>query len=503
MKNFIRVFIFLFFLVMMQVLLSIYLDFTIVKYFSVFLTMSIIFFSIVIFLENRNPTQTVAWLAVFSSVPFLGFVFYLMFGRNYRKQRMFRKKHIADMKTAQSIAERKLATVEFMKTFSHEKANVMKLSRRLGNPISFASDTEVLTNGEITFQEIKAAIEKAEHHIHLEYYIVRHDTLGQKLKELLIRKAKEGVEVRFLFDDVGSGALSSAYIKELSNNGVQTMSFNPVRMPILNSKVNFRNHRKIVVVDGEYGFVGGLNIGDEYLGKDEYFGFWRDTHLKITGEAVRRLQIIFLQDWLYMSNEKIELENYLPVCSTASDPQHGGVQIIASGPDKRTTVIKDIFFSMITSAQKSVWIASPYFIPDEDILTGLKIAALSGVDVRLLVPGIADHKIPFHASRSYFPVLLEAGVKIYEYAEGFMHSKIIIVDGELASIGTANMDMRSFHLNFEVNAFLYQTKSILKLQEDYMQDVENSNQIDHEEFHNRAYRKRIFESLARIISPLL
>ncbi len=219
------------------------------------------------------------------------------------------------------------------------------------------------------------------------------------------------------------------------------------------------------MIDGSVGFVGGLNIGDEYLGRDANFGFWRDTHLMLKGEAVRSLQLIFLQDWYYMTNDSCLTAEYLsPVLG---ENKYGGVQLIAGGPDNEYSAIKNIFFSMITSAKDSVWIASPYFIPDEDIFSALKIASLSGIDVRLLVPKKPDKRIVFHASRSYFPELLEAGVKVYEYEKGFMHSKIVIVDHELASIGTSNMDMRSFHLNFEVNAFLYRTKSTEKLVKEY------------------------------------
>ncbi len=504
MKNIIKVILFFTIIIVLQIILSDFVHFSAVKYLSIFLTMSVIVFSLIIFLENRSPTQTVAWFAVFASVPFLGFVFYLMMGRNYRKERMFRKKYLADMQSYAMLERNALHTQALSERLYSEKKNLMKLSQKIGsNPITFASHTEVLTNGEITFAEIKEAILHAKKHIHLEYYIVRNDRLGKEIKDILIQKVKEGVTVRFLIDDVGSWLLAMSYFKELIAGGVQAVSFNPVKMPFLNSKLNFRNHRKIVVIDGEVGFVGGLNIGDEYLGRDKYFGFWRDTHLKIEGEAVRTLQLIFLQDWLYMTQEKdIQLMDFMPEIMEPKS-EEGGVQIIAGGPDNRFSVIKDMFFSMITSARETIWIASPYFIPDEDILSGLKIAALSGVDVRLVVPSKPDKKIVFHASRSYFPGLLENGVKIFEYEKGFMHSKIVIVDGEVASIGTANMDMRSFHLNFEVNAFLYKTESIAHLQRDFIEDIENAKQLSREKFAERSILLKMFESLCRLVSPFL
>ena len=255
------------------------------------------------------------------------------------------------------------------------------------------------------------------------------------------------------------------------------------------------------MIDGSIGFVGGLNIGDEYLGLNSSFGFWRDTHLMLKGEGVRSLQLIFLQDWYYMTNESLLTPEYLsPILE---ENRHGGVQLIAGGPDNEWSAIKNIFFAMITSAKDSVWIASPYFIPDEDIFSALKIAALSGVDVRLLVPNKPDKRIVFHASRSYFPDLLDAGMKIYEYEKGFMHSKIVIVDEELASIGTSNMDMRSFHLNFEVNAFLYRTKSMEKLVKEYLNDLQDSTEIDRMLFKKRHFGYRLLESTSRLLSPLL
>ncbi len=240
------------------------------------------------------------------------------------------------------------------------------------------------------------------------------------------------------------------------------------------------------------------------MGKDENFGFWRDTHLRLNGEGVRSLQLIFLQDWYYMTNHSFLTDEYLaPVTTDHEKGHHGGVQIIAGGPDNEYSTIKNIFFSMIVSAKKSVWIASPYFIPDEDIFSALKIAALSGIDVRLLVPSNPDKRIVFHASRSYYPDLLETGVKVYEYREGFLHSKIIIVDGELASIGTSNMDMRSFHLNFEVNAFLYKTDSVQTLVNDYLHDLLVSNELHIEVFKGRHFGMRMMESLFRLLSPML
>lgn len=473
------------------------------SYLSLLITLSVIFIGFVIFLENRHPTQTLTWLVVLGSFPLVGFIFYLLFGRSYRKERMYKKKYFLDKQAFLTVeGENDPRSEEKAVQFGIQQSRLFTLAQKLGNsPISFDTATKTLTNGEETFYHILKELKKAKHHIHLEYYIIRNDHIGEKIKNILIEKAKQGVKIRFMFDAVGSWKLSKRYIVDLRNAGIETVPFGPVRMPFLNSKFNFRNHRKIIVIDGNVGFVGGLNIGDEYLGRDKHIGFWRDTHLMLKGEAVRTLQLIFLQDWYYMTNYSFLTSEYLSPQS--SDKSHGGVQLIAGGPDNEWSVIKNIFFAMITSAKKSVWIASPYFIPDEDIFSAIKIAALSGVDVRLLVPNRPDKRIVFHASRSYFPELLEAGVKVYEYQRGFMHSKIVIVDHELASIGTSNMDMRSFHLNFEVNAFLYRTKSTQKLVTEYLNDLEDSKQLDLEVFRKRNFGIRLLESTARLLSPLL
>jgi cardiolipin synthase A/B len=502
-KNTVRVILFLLVLSVLMFFFKEYLKNGIFGFLSLLITLSVIFIGFVIFLENRHPTQTITWLVVLGSFPLVGFFFYLLFGRNYRKEKMYRKKYFLDKQAFLTVeGENDPRSEEKRGLMAEHQARLFTLAQKLGNsPISFDTATKVLTNGEETFHHIFEQLNKARHHIHIEYYIVRDDVIGQEIKEILMDKAAQGVKVRFLYDAVGSWKLSKKYINDLKNAGIETVCFGPVKLPFLNNKFNFRNHRKIIVIDGMIGFVGGLNIGDEYLGRNDTYGFWRDTHLMLRGEAVRSLQLIFLQDWYYMTNHSFLTAEYLS--PQIDEKNHGGVQLIAGGPDNEWSVIKNIFFSMITSAKESVWIASPYFIPDEDIFSAIKVAALSGIDVRLLVPNRPDKRIVFHASRSYFPELLKAGVKVYEYERGFMHSKIVIVDHELASIGTSNMDMRSFHLNFEVNAFLFRTKSTQKLVAEYINDLEYAKQLELTSFRKRHFGLRLIESTSRLLSPLL
>jgi cardiolipin synthase len=470
---------------------------------SIVFTLLAILTGFVIFLENRHPTKTITWLIVLGIFPVIGFIFYILFGRNFRKKKMFQKKAINDEETFHELNEKEIRNNVELSQFKGHQQRLFRLAQRLGkSPITTNTYTEVLTNGDETYTKILMGLQEAKQSIHLEYYIVRDDKIGNKIKDILIEKAKAGVEVRFLYDSVGSWRLTRAYINSVKEAGVKMIPFSPVKLPFLNHKVNFRNHRKIIIIDGKLGFVGGLNIGDEYLGRNQYFGFWRDTHLFLEGEAVRSLQIIFLKDWYYMTNEALLADNYLnPLLEVRKE--FGAVQLVAGGPDNEWEVIKNLFFEMISSARKSICIATPYLIPDVDILSALKIASLSGVDVKIIVPNRPDKKIVFFASRSYFPELLDAGVEVYEYEKGFMHSKFIIIDDEIASIGTSNMDMRSFHLNFEVNAFLYQTKSIQELVKAFKEDIEQSKIVETSKFNTRSIIVRVIESLSRLLSPLL
>lgn len=293
MRNTLRVIIFVLVVAVFLFLTNDYWEGRLLGVLSILISCSVIFIAFVISLENRRPAHTIAWLVVLGSFPVLGFFFYLMFGKNYRKQRLFQKKAMLDEQTFLKFQTHHQWDVEQLAIAEHQRP-LLQLAHRIGkSPVSLATETKVLTNGQETFSTIFEELKKATHHIHLEYYIVRHDGVGQQLKAILVEKAKSGVHVRFLYDAVGSWKLSKTYIQELRDAGVEMIPFSPVRLPFLNNKINFRNHRKIIVIDGTVGFVGGLNIGDEYLGKDKYFGFWRDTHLWIRGEAVRTLQLIF------------------------------------------------------------------------------------------------------------------------------------------------------------------------------------------------------------------
>lgn len=466
---------------------------------------SIIFMIVVIVLENKDPTKTISWSLVLFLLPVIGIILYFYLGRSMHKKKFFSQKGISDhLSLDQLISEQtiKLNDNKFIKDEKLiSKRNMMKLlinnSKAL---ITEKNQVRVLNNGRQTFGSIIYEIENARDHIHMEFYIIEDDSIGNRIKDILVRKAREGVKVKLIYDDVGSWSLPRSYIRELTSAGAEVYSFMPVRVYAFANKVNYRLHRKIVVVDGKVGFVGGLNIADRYLRGLGQNNMWRDTFLKINGEAVRSLQTVFLMDYRFVS-EKLEIEdNFFPPLEVESKCL---VQIVSSGPDSDWHSIMQAYFSAIATAEQYVYISTPYFIPYQSIMTAIKTASLSGVDVRLLIPDKNDSWIVGHGSRSYLEELLEAGVKVYMFYRGFTHSKLMIVDDVFASVGTANMDIRSFSQDFEVNAIVYDAKTTQSLKKDFLNDLTGSTQLELEKWRKRPRFDKTVESVARIFSPLL
>lgn len=470
--------------------------------FSVILGTLTVFTAVVIILERRDPAKTLAWVLMLVFLPIIGFILYLILGRQFRKRRMTAKKRVLN-EYIYSLAD----------SFQINKCNLSQLpgsKERLINlilnnadfPLTLNNEVTILTDGAEIFSAFFHATQAAKEHIHLEMYIYRNDGIGARFTDLLLAKAKEGVKVRIIVDGIGSRGLSQDYVTKMQDAGIEIHFFFPVRLPFLHSQVNYRNHRKILIVDGRTGFVGGCNIGDEYLGLDPKIGHWRETHLEIVGTAVYSLQRIFLQDWYFVTGQTLEgvLTELFP---DPPEQDNKPVQITASGPDAQWEAIMQVYYYAIATAQKSVYLTSPYFIPNESILTALKTAALSGVEVKLLLPAKPDHRIVFWAAMSYLEELMEAGVEVYLYQYGFLHSKVLTIDGTVSSVGSANMDQRSFNLNFEVNALIYGEKITSRLEQDFWLDLTNSVQLDLEHFKDRPMRHRVLESVSRLLSPLL
>lgn len=458
----------------------------------------------IIVLEKRSPFKTAAWILVLVLLPVLGLIFYLFFGQEYRKQKLFSRRRIKALNRYRRVTSKQLRRLQ--KTgfqLPQPTENYRKIISLLLNNshsvITTGNKVRILNNGQKTVDAIFEAIESATHHIHVEYYIIDNDQTGNRLKEILIRKSKEGVEVRVIIDDVGSWSLGKKYIESLKLAGVELYSFMEVRFPRLTGRVNYRNHRKIVIVDGKIGFTGGINMADRYVYGLRKIGPWRDTHLQVEGDAVTCLQVVFAADWYFVKGENLWGDNYFhPFSESAGVP----IQICASGPDSDWDGISQAFFAAIANANREIFIVTPYLMPPPAITTALKTAALGGIDVRIIIPEKSDSLIPKWCSFSYIEELLEAGVRIFFYQDGFIHSKVIMVDGVFSTVGTANLDFRSLETNFEVNAFIYDERITRQMNAFFKVDLRHSREIVLSEWRKRPWYNKTRESLAYFISPL-
>ena len=475
--------------------------------FPIIMVLNILFAITVIFLERKKPSSTWAWLLVLFFLPFVGFFLYLLLGRQLRKKHLFRWDGRKDIGIEQLINyqieaiennELELRT-EHIKNYSH----LIYMNLKTNNAVlTQDNDVKIFDDGSDKFEALISDIIHAKNHIHIQYYIFKLDNLGQRIMNVLIKKAKQGVKVRVLFDEMGSRGIRKRHFKELIEAGGEVEVFFPSILPLINPRLNFRNHRKIAVIDGRIGYIGGFNVGDEYLSLSDRFGYWRDTHLRIEGSAVHPLQTRFILDWNQASakNDIIYAERYFPII-----PQKGtaALQIISSGPDTEWEVIKNNYLHLIANAKKYVYIQSPYFIPDESFFDAIRIATLTGIDVRIMIPNKPDHMFVYWATYSYVGPLVEAGAKVYHYEKGFIHAKMIVVDDEIASVGTANIDVRSFSLNFEVNALLYDRLLAHRLAEIFERDIMDCSELTLELYKNRSNYTKFRESMSRLLSPIL
>lgn len=462
-----------------------------------------------ILFETHNTSKTLAYLLFCIFIPVAGMVFYLTFGINYWKKKHYNKKLKEDVKTLrklrQDIPQFDEVTVGVQDPSVQQHAELAAmLVKDLGSPLTKNNQVKLLINGEKKFPELLKVIKEAKHHIHLEYYIYEYDEIGTTLIELLIEKAKEGVEVRFIYDDFGSPSIKKKTEERLRAAGAEVFPFHKIKFYLLANRLNYRNHRKIVVVDGQTAFVGGINVSDKYINAASNKLYWRDSHIRIDGPAVYYLQYIFITDWNFCSPNEIRPDNFhfIPIKTIAAGDLCYA-QIAAGGPDSFLPSILYSILQAIYLAKEEILITTPYFIPGDSIIDALCIAALSGLSVKLLVPGISDSKVVNAASKSNYSILLEAGVEIYLYQKGFVHAKTIVTDKLLSIVGTANMDYRSFELNFEVNALIYDQDFALQMREQFFQDLENAVKIDKEEWNSRSFLKKLPEKIARLFSPVL
>ncbi|MGN7356521.1 cardiolipin synthase [Paenibacillus sp. SAF-054] len=469
--------------------------------------LNFIFALVVVFKERRDAGATWAWLLVLSFIPIAGFMLYLLFAQNFRHIRLF---HWGDLKKI-GVEEILLEQVEQIRSGTYDFHNKSASKNRdlifmhLNNNHSMFTEensVDIITDGQEKFDKLFKDIDAAKDYIHVQYYIIQNDTLGKKLIGILTQKAREGVKVRVLYDQLGSKKLTKKFFRDFRAAGGLAEAFFPSRLRLINLRLNYRNHRKLVIIDGEIGYVGGFNVGDEYLGLNSKFGYWRDTHLRINGSAVYAMQIRFILDWNQASHHHsiTYTPNLFPRVGPAGEI---GMQIVTSGPDSEFEHIKNGYIKMISSAKKSIYIQTPYFIPDASLLDALRIAALSGVEVKIMIPDKPDHIFVYWATYSYIGELLKTGATVYLYNNGFIHAKTIVIDEEISSVGTANIDYRSFKLNFEVNAFLYDDRISQRLTEVFDNDLRVSRQLTMQEYLERPRWIRIKESVARLLSPIL
>lgn len=460
--------------------------------------------------DTRSTTKTLAYLLFATFVPFIGMIFYFFFGINYRNRKMYSKKLYENDELAAKFRQKLLRYSEQTykesnpAVISNKELAFMVLKDSM-SPLTAKNSVKLLVNGENKFPEVLNAIKNAKDHIHIEYYIYEADETGTAIASALMEKAKEGVAIRFIYDDFGSQGIRKKLVPLLNTNGVKAFPFLKVHFMPFANRLNYRNHRKIIVIDGVTAFVGGINVCDKYINSPDHPEqlYWRDTHLRIDGPGAQYLQYLFLCDWNFCADERLQPDTFFFPADKHSWTDNKIVQIAASGPDSESPTILFSILQAINLATEEILITSPYFIPGESLLDALTIAALSGIKVKLLVPGKSDSILVNAAARSYYNDLLRAGVEIYRYQKGFVHAKTMVADKKIAIVGTANMDFRSFDLNFEVNAIVYDTGIANELSAVFYQDLKDALKINPELWAARPSYKQLLEKAARLLSPLL
>lgn len=458
----------------------------------ILITLSIV---LAIILHGARPSKSLAWLLAIFAIPVGGIILYLLLGRNRRKNKLVQlKKDLFKKFPKPGIQEVNAFEGKYNKLMTLYYNN--SYFPPVGN-----NDLKLLKDGKTTFDTIFGALEKAENVIHIQYYIFEDGELADKLLNLFKIKLRDGVKIRMIYDGIGSFTLSRDYLNSLKSIGVEVYSFLPFKFGRFFSSLNYRNHRKIIVVDGKIAFTGGINISDKYLKGESGLGNWHDMHLKIEGPAANHLDQVFLMDWYLVSEDLIKPFEYKEL--TSNDKSKSLVQIVSGGPDDDFPALEQTYFSIINSAQNYVFITNPYIIPSQAIIKALQTAALSGVDVRFLVSENADNTLVNWSVHSYFELFLKSGIKIYLFPDGFLHSKIIVCDDAVSSIGTANLDDRSFEQNYEVNAIIYDSAFAKLLKDDFLNDSGSSKLLTYEEFILRPWTKKLQEGIGKIFSPLL
>jgi len=449
-------------------------------------------------MNARTSQGAIAWGISLVTFPWIALVLYAIFGRNKFKGYVLLR-NSKDKEIQYFINRFQSEAVE--KDLIKEESSISEiaLTRLTSFPITRFNKSRLLVDGKETFSAIFDGIDSAKEYILVQFYVIKNDKLGKELKAKLIQKAKENIRVYFLYDEIGSYKLPETYIQEMQDEGIVTSAFHTTKGKANHFQLNFRNHRKIVVIDGKTSYVGGHNVGDEYVSKHPKFGKWRDTHVKVEGPIVKLIQYCFIQDWYWATTRIPSLNWNLQKAENGCED----ALIVASGPADPVETCSLMFVHAIHMAKKRIWIASPYFVPDGQVLSALKLAALRGVEVRILIPKKPDHRTVYLASFSYYEDTLPLGIKLYRYETGFMHQKIFLVDSTFAAVGTANLDNRSFRLNFELTLLNYDSSFIKKIEDMFNEDFSRSHLVELTDYTHRSFFFRLAVRSARLLAPIL
>ncbi len=470
------------------------------------LILNFIFSIVIVFFQRKEPKSAWAWLLVLNALPGLGFLMYLLAGTDIHKRKMFKIKGIEEQlgeavrQQEYSVQSRKMERENpQLKGYSDLVFYNLKTSDAV---LTDDNAVRIFTDGNDKFDALIEDIRSAQHYIFLQYYIIKNDVLFGRIRDVLAEKAQQGVEVRILYDAMGCRSATKKFWRDLEKQGMRIAVFFPALFGRLHLRVNYRNHRKIAIIDGRVGYVGGFNVGKEYIGLDPKFGHWRDTHLRIEGSAVVSLLVRYIQDWDYAAKENL-FTNPQYIVYPEQKCGDTKMQIISSGPDSSMQGIRDNYLRLIHKAKKAIYIQTPYFIPDESIQAALLIAACSGVEVHVMIPCKPDHPFVYWATMSHIGELVMAGAKCYTYNNGFLHAKGMSIDGEACCYGTANMDIRSFSLNFEVNAMIFDEKVAQQMERIFWEDLKLCTQITKDMYKGRSLWVRFKEQVCRLLSPVL
>ena len=476
---------------------------------TIILLVNILFIIIVVFYERKDPSATLAWVMALVIFPVFGFILYLFLGQSFSKQKMFRIKKEED-RVLRGIIDSQITKLEQEgvavqadgRLSDGLQSMILMLLRNDDAFLTSNNQVRVFTDGKEKFASLLQDIREATDFVHLEYFIWEDDGIGNEMRVALTERARAGVEVRLLCDGYGSAALPRHFFDEFKEAGGKVAFFFPSYLRYFNPRYNYRNHRKIAIIDGTTTYIGGMNIGDDYLGLNPKWGYWRDCAVRIRGDAALAAHIRFFLDWRFAAKED-RLEpgpRYLP---RSPDVPGTPIQVVSGGPDTAFNPVKEEYLKMISLARETVYLQTPYFIPDESVLDALRMAALSGVDVRIMMPDRPDHVFVYWAGISYIRQLLDSGVKAYTYDNGFIHAKTIVVDEAVASVGSGNWDVRSFRLNFETNAVMYDPAIARHLKEAFIKDLDVCSPITFERLDALPWSKKVRQSIARLFSPML